>query len=130
MVRMHLMRPQLWDRVKWPSIMGTGVLYLLLLSTCLGQDTEGKVRLFLYPLLPLLIYLLFSHSFCLCLVFSFCLHLFLFCLIIQSPFNSSQHDFSIRIVHMTSGFSSSVVSYGVSQHLSDLLLICVISVDD
>lgn len=76
MVRIHLMRPQLWDQVKWPSIMGTGVLYLLLLSTCLGQDTEGKVSLSLKPLFPLLIYLLFSHYLCLCLVFSLCLHLF------------------------------------------------------
>lgn len=32
-------------RVKCRSLVGTGVLYLLLLlllSTCLGQDTEGK----------------------------------------------------------------------------------------
>ncbi|XP_037610814.1 protocadherin-15-like isoform X3 [Sebastes umbrosus] len=42
MVRTHLMGPLSWGRVKWPSIMGTGVLYLLLLSTCLGQDTDGK----------------------------------------------------------------------------------------
>ncbi|XP_034716720.1 protocadherin-15-like isoform X2 [Etheostoma cragini] len=40
MVRTHLMGPPSWGRVKWPSITGTGVLYLLLLSTCLGQDTE------------------------------------------------------------------------------------------
>ncbi|XP_035527225.1 protocadherin-15-like [Morone saxatilis] len=40
MVRTHLMGPLSWGQVKWPSIMGTGVLYLLLLSTCLGQDTE------------------------------------------------------------------------------------------
>ncbi|XP_036937402.1 protocadherin-15-like isoform X3 [Acanthopagrus latus] len=40
MVRTHLMGPLSWGRVKWPRIMGTGVLYLLLLSTCLGQDTE------------------------------------------------------------------------------------------
>ncbi|XP_044193694.1 protocadherin-15-like isoform X1 [Thunnus albacares] len=40
MVRMHLMGPLSWGRVKWPGIMGTGVLYLLLLSTCFGQDTE------------------------------------------------------------------------------------------
>ncbi|XP_067344943.1 protocadherin-15-like [Channa argus] len=40
MVGMHLMRPRLWDRVKWSSVMGTGVLYLLLLSTCVGQDAE------------------------------------------------------------------------------------------
>lgn len=50
MVRTHLMGPLSWGRVKWPSIMGTGVLYLLLLSTCLGQDTEGKGTLQL-PLL-------------------------------------------------------------------------------
>ncbi|KAF3853613.1 hypothetical protein F7725_014301 [Dissostichus mawsoni] len=43
MVRTHLMGPLSWGRVKWPSIMGTGVLYLLLLSTCLGQDTEGTL---------------------------------------------------------------------------------------
>ncbi|CAK6979421.1 LOW QUALITY PROTEIN: protocadherin-15-like, partial [Scomber scombrus] len=40
MVSMHLMGPLSWGRVKWPGIMGTGVLYLLLLSTCFGQDTE------------------------------------------------------------------------------------------
>ncbi|XP_078135215.1 protocadherin-15b [Sander vitreus] len=40
MGRAHLMGPLSWGRVKWPRIMGTGVLYLLLLSTCLGQDTE------------------------------------------------------------------------------------------
>ncbi|XP_056221878.1 protocadherin-15-like isoform X2 [Seriola aureovittata] len=40
MVRTYLMGPPSWSRVKWPSIMGAGVLYLLLLSTCLGQDTE------------------------------------------------------------------------------------------
>ncbi|XP_032358281.1 protocadherin-15 isoform X2 [Etheostoma spectabile] len=40
MVRTQLMGPLSWGPVKWPSIMGTGVLYLLLLSTCLGQDTE------------------------------------------------------------------------------------------
>ncbi|XP_034425621.1 protocadherin-15b isoform X3 [Hippoglossus hippoglossus] len=40
MVRTGLMGPLSWGRVKWPSVMGTGVLYLLLLSTCLGQDTE------------------------------------------------------------------------------------------
>ncbi|XP_040924585.1 protocadherin-15-like isoform X2 [Betta splendens] len=43
MLRRRLMSPRPWDRVRWPSIMGTGVLYLLLLllpSTCLGQDTE------------------------------------------------------------------------------------------
>ncbi|XP_075949847.1 protocadherin-15-like [Anarhichas minor] len=40
MVRTHLMGPLSWGRVKCPSIIGTGVLYLLLLSTCLGQDTE------------------------------------------------------------------------------------------
>ncbi|CAB1457037.1 unnamed protein product [Pleuronectes platessa] len=40
MVRTRLMGPLSWSRVKWPSVMGTGVLYLLLLSTCLGQETE------------------------------------------------------------------------------------------
>ncbi|TKS89597.1 Protocadherin-15 Precursor [Collichthys lucidus] len=41
MVRTHLMGPLSQARVKWPSLMGTGVLYLLLLlSTCLGQDAE------------------------------------------------------------------------------------------
>nr|XP_019938424.1 PREDICTED: protocadherin-15-like [Paralichthys olivaceus] len=40
MVRTRLMGPLSWGRVKWPSAMGTGVFYLLLLSTCLGQDTE------------------------------------------------------------------------------------------
>ncbi|XP_047183468.1 protocadherin-15-like isoform X2 [Scophthalmus maximus] len=40
MVKKHLMGPLSWGRVKRPSVMGTGVLYLLLLSTCLGQDTE------------------------------------------------------------------------------------------
>ncbi|KAM7370799.1 hypothetical protein PAMP_010319 [Pampus punctatissimus] len=39
---MHLMGPLPWGQVKWSVIMGTGVLYLLLLSTCFGQDTEGK----------------------------------------------------------------------------------------
>lgn len=47
MVRMQLMGPLSWGRVKWPGIMGTGVLYLLLLSTCFGQDTEGKRSLYL-----------------------------------------------------------------------------------
>lgn len=46
MVRMHLMGPLSWGQVKWPGIMGTGVLYLLLLSTCFGQDTEGKRSLY------------------------------------------------------------------------------------
>ncbi|XP_054860425.1 protocadherin-15b isoform X2 [Amphiprion ocellaris] len=40
MVRMRLMGLLSWDRVKWPNVMGAGVLCLLLLSTCLGQDTE------------------------------------------------------------------------------------------
>ncbi|XP_034563499.1 protocadherin-15-like isoform X4 [Notolabrus celidotus] len=40
MGRTHLMGPLSWGRVRWLNIMGTGVLYLLLLSTCLGQDTE------------------------------------------------------------------------------------------
>ncbi|XP_072312351.1 protocadherin-15b [Eucyclogobius newberryi] len=45
MVRMHLMRPQSRGRVKCQRIIGAGVLYvllllLLLLSTCLGQDSE------------------------------------------------------------------------------------------
>ncbi|XP_029383086.1 protocadherin-15-like [Echeneis naucrates] len=40
MVRMNLMGPLSWSRVKWPSIKQAGVLCLLLLSTCLGQDTE------------------------------------------------------------------------------------------
>ncbi|XP_047465769.1 protocadherin-15-like isoform X3 [Mugil cephalus] len=41
-VRMRLMEPLSWGRVKWQSVMGTGVLcvLLLLLSTSLGQDTE------------------------------------------------------------------------------------------
>ncbi|XP_036937405.1 protocadherin-15-like isoform X6 [Acanthopagrus latus] len=53
MVRTHLMGPLSWGRVKWPRIMGTGVLYLLLLSTCLGQDTEAVFEscavMLLYP---------------------------------------------------------------------------------
>ncbi|CAJ1081054.1 protocadherin-15-like isoform X4 [Xyrichtys novacula] len=40
MVRTHLMGPLSWGGVKWPSTIGRGVLYLLLLSTCLAQDTE------------------------------------------------------------------------------------------
>ncbi|XP_061564652.1 protocadherin-15-like [Cololabis saira] len=40
MVRMSLMGPLSWSRVRWINVMGTGVLYLLLLSTCRGQDTE------------------------------------------------------------------------------------------
>lgn len=54
MVRTHLMGPMSQSWVKWPSIMGTRLLYLLLLlllSTCLGQDTEGKGFLRTCPLL-------------------------------------------------------------------------------
>nr|XP_043869853.1 protocadherin-15-like [Solea senegalensis] len=40
MDRAHLTRPLLRGRVKWTRTMVTGVLYLLLLSSCLGQDTE------------------------------------------------------------------------------------------
>ncbi|XP_038592050.1 protocadherin-15-like isoform X1 [Micropterus salmoides] len=40
MVITHLMGPLSCGLVKWPSIMRTGVLYLLLLSTCLSQDTD------------------------------------------------------------------------------------------
>ncbi|XP_056286606.1 protocadherin-15-like [Pseudoliparis swirei] len=40
MVRTHFPGPPSWGRVKCPSVIGTGVLHLLLLSTCLGQDME------------------------------------------------------------------------------------------
>uniref|UniRef100_A0A668AHD1 Protocadherin-15 n=1 Tax=Myripristis murdjan TaxID=586833 RepID=A0A668AHD1_9TELE len=40
MVGSRSMGPLSWGRFKWPGIMGIGVLYLLLLSTCLGQDAE------------------------------------------------------------------------------------------
>ncbi|KAM8876084.1 protocadherin-15b isoform 1-T1 [Synchiropus picturatus] len=40
MVGTHLIGPLSWGRVKRRGVMGTGVLFLLLLSTCLGQDTE------------------------------------------------------------------------------------------
>ncbi|KAM3838367.1 protocadherin-15-like [Diretmus argenteus] len=40
MVGVCSMGPLSWGRFKWPGITGIGVLYLLLLSTCLGQDTE------------------------------------------------------------------------------------------
>ncbi|KAM6897023.1 protocadherin-15-like [Xenentodon cancila] len=40
MVRMRLMGLLSWGWVRWINVMGTGVLYLLLLSTCRGQDTE------------------------------------------------------------------------------------------
>ncbi|XP_037546821.1 protocadherin-15 [Nematolebias whitei] len=40
MVRMCLMEPLSWGQIKWLNVMRTGVLHLLLLSTCLGQDTE------------------------------------------------------------------------------------------
>ncbi|XP_026018848.1 protocadherin-15-like isoform X2 [Astatotilapia calliptera] len=40
MVRMRLTGPLSWGWCKWSSVTGMGVLYLLMLSTCLGQDTE------------------------------------------------------------------------------------------
>ncbi|TNN38798.1 hypothetical protein EYF80_051039 [Liparis tanakae] len=40
MLRTRLTGPSPCGRVKRPSVMGAGVLYLLLLSTCLGQDPE------------------------------------------------------------------------------------------
>uniref|UniRef100_UPI003AAE6E9B protocadherin-15-like n=1 Tax=Centroberyx gerrardi TaxID=166262 RepID=UPI003AAE6E9B len=40
MAGVRSMGPLSRDRFKWPGIVGIGVLYLLLLSTCLGQDTE------------------------------------------------------------------------------------------
>lgn len=64
MVRTHLMGPLSQSWVKWPSTMGTQLLYLLLLlSTCLGQDTEGKGFLRTSPLLHCL-----THSACVFLV--------------------------------------------------------------
>ncbi|XP_063339106.1 protocadherin-15-like [Pelmatolapia mariae] len=39
-VRMRLTGPLSWGWCKWSSVTGMGVLYLLMLSTCLGQDTE------------------------------------------------------------------------------------------
>lgn len=68
-VRMRLMEPLSWGRVKWQSVMGTGVLYLLLLllSTSLGQDTEGKEGLSVSPPTSLLrlfvLFFLLSLSF-------------------------------------------------------------------
>lgn len=103
MVRRHLMRPQSRDRVRWPSIMGTGVLYLLLLSSCLGQDTEGKVSLSCSSLI-LSVFLSFLLSYN-----SQPIQLF-----------SARHQH-----HKTSGTDSC----GVSQHLFDSLLICAMSVN-
>ncbi|XP_068611043.1 protocadherin-15-like [Brachionichthys hirsutus] len=40
MVKTHSMGPLSWGRIKRSSVMGTGVLFLLLLSMCFGQDTE------------------------------------------------------------------------------------------
>lgn len=40
MVRTLLMGPQSRGRVKWQRIIGAGVLYALLLSTCLGQESQ------------------------------------------------------------------------------------------
>ncbi|XP_023196659.1 protocadherin-15-like isoform X3 [Xiphophorus maculatus] len=40
MVRTRLMGPPSRGRVRWMNVMRTGVLHLLLLSACLGQDTE------------------------------------------------------------------------------------------
>lgn len=42
MARRHLTRRPAQPRVTGPCSLGAGLLYLLLLSTCLGQDTEGK----------------------------------------------------------------------------------------
>ncbi|XP_054878601.1 protocadherin-15-like [Poeciliopsis prolifica] len=40
MVRTRLMGPPSRGRVRWMNVMRTGLLHLLLLSACLGQDTE------------------------------------------------------------------------------------------
>ncbi|KAM4525021.1 protocadherin-15-like [Odontesthes bonariensis] len=40
MVRTHLLGPLTWGQVRWMNVIRTGALYLLLLSSCLGQDTE------------------------------------------------------------------------------------------
>ncbi|KAM9715616.1 protocadherin-15-like [Menidia menidia] len=40
MVRTHLLGPLTWGQLQWMKVIGTGALYLLLLSSCLGQDTE------------------------------------------------------------------------------------------
>lgn len=87
MVRMCLMGPLSWGRVKWPSIMGTGLLFLLLLSACRGQDTEGEGISKLLSLASL------------CYSVSLFLHLFSF--IIQRGIKSAQLGFNIRIVHIT-----------------------------
>lgn len=48
MVGDHLTRQPAWPQVRWPSPLGTLFLsLLLLLSTCLSQDTEGKGILYL-----------------------------------------------------------------------------------
>lgn len=53
MARRHLTRWLTQPRVRWPCFLGMGLFYLLLvmLSTCLGQDTEGKGILWLWGLL-------------------------------------------------------------------------------
>ncbi|XP_078793598.1 protocadherin-15 isoform X3 [Oryzias latipes] len=40
MVKVRLMGPQSWGQVRWMNLTGVGVLYLLLLSTCVGQEAE------------------------------------------------------------------------------------------
>lgn len=68
MVRMRLTGPLSWGWCKWSSVTGMGVLYLLMLSTCLGQDTEGKASFSLHVLITVLP-LHFVSLFCLmCLI--------------------------------------------------------------
>lgn len=68
MVRMRLTGPLSWGWCKWSSVTGMGVLYLLMLSTCLGQDTEGKASFSLHDLITVLP-LHFVSLFCLmCLI--------------------------------------------------------------
>lgn len=68
MVRMRLTGPLSWGWCKWSSVTGMGVLYLLMLSTCLGQDTEGKASFSLHDLITFLP-LHFVSLFCLmCLI--------------------------------------------------------------
>lgn len=64
MARTRITGPPSRGRVKQLGLMGTGLVYLLLLlSTCLGQDAEGKRHFFSSPTPPFSIVLLSQSLF-------------------------------------------------------------------